>query len=555
MKNRRAGQMTRVAGVCAGLAMGSSAFAQYVSQNANGRALERDLRVGGTGNAPRADFAAEVAFRNAMVTGNAPGGLSLRSSVNYSAPGDFRDTLGDAQNFAFRRDSISSGLGGMGFRGTESLQYQFSVATGLGNAPSRLVYGRDVNATPVAATGTSSTGVLNSQATTPSFGVSGWQSPSGTLRSTSSYTANRALAPVVLSTRESDQGQVITATSGLLGVKYIPTSITAAPLTPEPLRTLGEQPREAPIPGAGSESAVLPATERPVSAGYEQFRARLDNFAGTQRATKPATSDLPKATPTDEPSKSDRPAPGTPTDDRDAKSTSTQDRLNDLRALLLGRGTSSDSRTSKPGDPRAAEANTSTPQLDRELLGVIRKAGEDRTTSLSGPSLSTADAYGRALKDGEDKMRERRYLDAEEKFSFALQIRRGDISAMAGRINAQLAAGLLLSASVNLKTLVTEHPEAIGMRFGEALMPDKARQTELLQLLRANLTESSGITQRLPRESALLLAYLGYQRNDEPAIREGLILLRREAKNQNENTLWIDVLEGVWLGNPGPANP
>ncbi len=554
MKNRRAGQMTRVAGVCAGLAMGSSAFAQYVSQNANGRALERDLRVGGTGNAPRADFAAEVAFRNAMVTGNAPGGLSLRSSVNYSAPGDFRDTLGDAQNFAFRRDSISSGLGGVGFRGTEGLQYQFSVATGLGNAPSRLVYGRDVNATPAAAIGTSSTGVLNSQATTPSFGVSGWQSPSGSLRSTSSYTANRALAPVVLSTRESDQGQVITATSGLLGVKYIPTGITAAPFTPEPLRTLGEQPREAPIPGAGSESAVLPATERPVSSGYEQFRARLDNFAGTQRATRPATSELPTNTPSDEPSKTDRPAPGATPDDRDAKSTSTQERLNDLRSLLSGRGTSSDSRTSKPGESRPGEA-AATPALDRDLLGVIRKAGEDRTTSLSGPTLSTADAYGRALKAGEDTMRERRYLDAEEKFSLALQVRRGDISAMGGRINSQLAAGLLLSASVNLKTLITEHPEAIGMRYGESLMPDQTRQTELLQLLRANLTESSGITQRLPRESALLLAYLGYQRNDEPAIREGLILLRRETKNQNGNTLWIDVLEGVWLANPGPSNP
>src|SRR2546423_569446 len=93
--------------------------------------VDRNVRVGSGGiNPARPDFAAEVRLRNAIVTGNAPGGISFRGDVGYRAPGEFMGSLGSNDSFAFRRDSYYSGLGGLGIRGTDALQYQFAMATG-----------------------------------------------------------------------------------------------------------------------------------------------------------------------------------------------------------------------------------------------------------------------------------------------------------------------------------------------------------------------------------------------------------------------------------------
>src|SRR5690606_2294464 len=81
------------------------------------------------------DLAAEMRFRNAVVTGNAPGGLSFRGDVGYRAAGEFTGRLGADDTFSFRRDTVYSGLGGMGLRGTDSLQYQFALTTGMRPPP------------------------------------------------------------------------------------------------------------------------------------------------------------------------------------------------------------------------------------------------------------------------------------------------------------------------------------------------------------------------------------------------------------------------------------
>src|ERR1044071_8028118 len=89
-----------VCGVC------GSAMGQY--------ALDHSLQVGSGGrNAPGRDFKKELEFRNAIVTGNAPGGISFRGDVGYKAPGEFFGNLGSNDTFAFRRDSVYSGLGGV----------------------------------------------------------------------------------------------------------------------------------------------------------------------------------------------------------------------------------------------------------------------------------------------------------------------------------------------------------------------------------------------------------------------------------------------------------
>src|SRR5437762_1643352 len=68
-----------------------------VSGAASGQnALDRNLQVGSGGvNTPtRPDFNTEVRMRNAIITGNAPGGVSFRGDVGYRAPGEFLGRLG-----------------------------------------------------------------------------------------------------------------------------------------------------------------------------------------------------------------------------------------------------------------------------------------------------------------------------------------------------------------------------------------------------------------------------------------------------------------------------
>src|SRR5690242_13610043 len=66
-----------------------------IAQIGTGRALDRNLQRGSGGVNPRSNsYADELRFRNAVVTGNAPGGFSFRGDVGYRAAGEFSSRLG-----------------------------------------------------------------------------------------------------------------------------------------------------------------------------------------------------------------------------------------------------------------------------------------------------------------------------------------------------------------------------------------------------------------------------------------------------------------------------
>ena len=115
--------------VWAGLASMLTIVPIVNAQNAlgNGRALEKQLQTKNPNarySSQNDNFAREMAFREAVVTGTAPGGLSFQGDALPSRF-EFRGDLGSDAIFSFRRDSLSSGLAGRGIRGTEALQYQF----------------------------------------------------------------------------------------------------------------------------------------------------------------------------------------------------------------------------------------------------------------------------------------------------------------------------------------------------------------------------------------------------------------------------------------------
>ena len=122
------------------LALLSGPASIALAQNAvgNGRALEQPLQTGipGSINNSIRSFSSELAFRESIVSGTAPAGLSFRGEALPSQY-EFRGDLGEDALFSFRRDSLYSGLAGRGIRGTDALQYQFALTVG-GTIPSSL---------------------------------------------------------------------------------------------------------------------------------------------------------------------------------------------------------------------------------------------------------------------------------------------------------------------------------------------------------------------------------------------------------------------------------
>ena len=154
-------------------------------------------------------------------------------------------------------------------------------------------------------------------------------------------------------------------------------------------------------------------------------------------------------------------------------------------------------------------------------------------------------AFGERMRRGEQALAEGRYFDAEESFSTCLSIRPGDVSSAIGRIHAQIGAGMFLSAALNLRITLGEHPEAIRTWYGENLLPAAARSDAIIAELRSNVASGD----RLGFESAALLAYLSYQRGDKAGTIEGLDAVERLATEYGRplDRRFVELVRRVWL--------
>ena len=161
------------------------------------------------------------------------------------------------------------------------------------------------------------------------------------------------------------------------------------------------------------------------------------------------------------------------------------------------------------------------------------------------------------MRAGERLIGSERYFDAEERFARALAINPGDPSAQVGRIHAQLGAGLVLSASVNLRTLLMSNPELIGVRYAGTLLPATERVDLLIESLRAKagLLVDPGAGREdvsVRRAASLMLAYLGYQNGRAEIAREGLDAY--ESLGADDDRRFANIVRQVWLGGGKPGD-
>lgn len=171
----------------------------------------------------------------------------------------------------------------------------------------------------------------------------------------------------------------------------------------------------------------------------------------------------------------------------------------------------------------------------------------DRLTGAEG----VTDLYSLHMLKGQQLLEEARWFDAEERFAAALRLRPGDSMAAAGRINAQIGAGMLLSAAVNLRNLLRSYPELIAARFDKKLLPSGER----LERIRAHLRQRTSRDTSVARDAALVWAYIGWQAGNKDEVREAFSILDRvdKAMGASPDDL-VRVMRAVWTA-PETSTP
>lgn len=534
------------AGLALGLTVGMVASPAW-SQDAlgDGRALDANTRVGGTGrNEPTRDYLAEIRFRNAIVTGNAPGGMSFRDEVGYGMSSDFRQRVGSDDLFSFRRDSFVSGLAGAGLRGTEALQYQFALT--VGSEPPRNLRGSLLTSrtggtfTPISPLPVFGGDVADSglrQASPEEMGDVG-PGMALSLRSISAFTADRSMNPAMLRMAADESGATF-------GVVASPLRGLASDELLGDVETRRERPGLAPDRGAG-EGQEAPGTA-PASGVDAALRSRLSEEYATRAGEGEAVG------------------PGAA--GAEGRVDAFQLRLDELRRML-----SEGVPVSEPGVPGGIESPGTAPgtapgALPGALPGAtplpmdgwkpLVETLKDSSGTIRVPATRSerATSYDLHLSRAREMLVAGRFFEAEQRFTMALAARPGDSIAMVGRIHAQIGAGLDLSASLNLRAFFLEHPEFVGVRYEADMLPGRDR----LDIARRRLLEQMdrGEGERVvTRESALLLAYISFLLDEKISLIVGLERLgegdagRRDALVPLLRAVWLEDQEGSPEGGP-----
>jgi hypothetical protein len=180
------------------------------------------------------------------------------------------------------------------------------------------------------------------------------------------------------------------------------------------------------------------------------------------------------------------------------------------------------------------------PHLER-LFDALRHG--ERVDQLGGGGNTRFDEL---MAQGEKSLRAGEFFDAERRFMRALRILPGHPLAMVGAAHSQIGAGLQIPAALSIRRVLTGHPELIASRYGEDLIPARARLVEVVHSIERRV--SGGV--REVGEYGLLLGYLGYHLDDRQLIQRGL---RMMAEGAPDDPL-VQVLARIWLESPAADN-
>jgi len=154
--------------------------------------------------------------------------------------------------------------------------------------------------------------------------------------------------------------------------------------------------------------------------------------------------------------------------------------------------------------------------------------------------------FNELVAQAEQQLRNGEYFYAEMQFRKALRFTPGHPLTTAGLANAQLGAGLYISAALTLRSLMMKNPEMIDVRYEGGILPNPVRLNSVIDSLRNRLTEM-----RDRNSVALLFAYIGHQINNKEMVQQGLSIM---AETDPKDNLLV-ILKGVWLANENSSQP
>ena len=548
MQTRTTPSPNPLATLTAALAVAINAGSAATAQNAlgDGRALDNNLQQGRTVNplGLNTNIAAEVAYRNALVTGNAANGMSFRESVGYNSVFDFRTDFDPAsgraiplpsnETYNFRRDSLTSTYPSLGLRGIDAIREQAAWSTGN-------TYDETLNVPILRRAGVGQSGAQLSyeqrliQEGYETTYIDPFRIRPRSLRSTTEHAIGTALETRILGQtidEETNQVQYLQATP-LRGV------VSEMVVTENIIRLFDGKPIGA--PDLISSAITQQPTDEQESFGYDAVVKRMSRqfhqrYAPDDAETEQTPGDNTEGATPDVSNTTDMTAPLNSTRHQ-AETNAGPDPLEQLRNRLLG--------ITPPDDDENATGDAATPEALRSLFNRGASAEGDKINRLTPPVKHDRNLFAENMRLGESLLADARWFDAEERFSAALRLSPGDPMASIGRLHAQLGAGLYLSAGVNFDRLFRANPELMAAKYDERLLPRKGRLKRIDARLRLNAQRSDD--QAI--SSALLMAYLAYQFDDRLTLEDAFAALDRiHAERNDEPDILETTLREVWLG-------
>ncbi|MCX5659880.1 MAG: hypothetical protein NTW19_09180 [Planctomycetota bacterium] len=559
-------------------------------------ALDNNLQVG-TGGLNGAQAPIDYNARNNIVTGNVSGLGSFHGNVGYRAPGEFSGSTASDSTFRFNAQSYPTAQGIRPLNQTPSISvFRSEAPTSVGQL------GQITASTPLIIPRSAVPGILGNEQ--PGLRYNGTSITSGVLGTVQQsqgrmleLSATPLLGLRVDEARPAADAQTPNPARPATDDPRNPNNRTDsnAPPTPDdgtsprgndpastrsigqfaPSLTLGEQiqnqlaagkPVDA---GLGLDQAIArmqaslfsplgSASAAPGEDAYVDLLQRIqrnrDLAAGkpveplppvaTPPTTPPADGSQPPVKPTGFDTTGPQPvSPGSNELAAALPAPAPQEletaRLARVNALRAARGLPAE--TSATPNPAAQPAPDNAPIPGRlgDLVGALNYNLPPMPT-LAG---KRDDRVNKLLRDAETDMATARYFDAEAKYRQAQSAGPDQPLATVGMIHAQLGAGLVRSASLNLRTLLERHPEIIATRYDARLLP----RADRLERARKDLQEMTRTTGRA--EPPMLLAYLGYQVNS-PAVTR-LALDQAQAIAPTDPLLVL--LRRIWLADKPAA--
>lgn len=210
----------------------------------------------------------------------------------------------------------------------------------------------------------------------------------------------------------------------------------------------------------------------------------------------------------------------------------------------LNPAASGDDEEETPGSNEEASAtegeeasNTPSGLSISEMAEILR-----HRTEINELSITDKTRLARTVKLGEEALKEGRFFKAERRFEDALRINPGNPLLELARANAQIGAGLYLSAALTLKRVFLAHPEVIDSRFKPEMLPTRTRLEFSAVAIRERLERGNDV-----QGYGLTLAYIGIQLGDQDMVREGLKFINGEG--------WDEfglLLSKIWDENDAP---